>query len=131
MELMRDRMMDPPSLAASRQRAIGWVLLMIVAFWLSTQFGRPWPIKSSSESPSSESVTPRFEVDLNRAPSYELQLLPGVGPTTAREIESRRSQKEFEAMSDLDDVRGLGKARVEQIQNNAFVRPKGPGNSKP
>jgi competence protein ComEA len=56
-------------------------------------------------------------VDLNRATAEELQRLPGVGPATAAAILAHReSNGPFRSVDQLDDVRGIGPAKLEQLR---------------
>ena len=57
-----------------------------------------------------------FRVDINQAEWPELALLPGVGETLARRIvDHRRRHGPFESMADLDDVHGIGPAKLARI----------------
>ena len=55
----------------------------------------------------------RFQVDLNGASVEELMLLPGIGPALARRIvEHRRSSGPFPTLEALDEVQGIGAAKL-------------------
>lgn len=63
-------------------------------------------------------------INVNTAPEYELRLLPGIGPKTARSIiEYRRSHGEFSALDDLQEVKGIGPATVRGIRPHAMCLP--------
>ncbi|PJF35217.1 MAG: hypothetical protein CUN49_11720, partial [Candidatus Thermofonsia Clade 1 bacterium] len=61
------------------------------------------------------SGTPARQIRINTASEQELQQLPGVGPALAREIVAYRQQHgRFRSLSDLDNVKGVGAARLTQ-----------------
>jgi competence protein ComEA len=62
--------------------------------------------------------TPAGAIDLNTATLAQLQELPGVGPATAQAIVEARP---FKAVSDLENVRGLGPARFGAIRDLVTV----------
>jgi competence protein ComEA len=55
---------------------------------------------------------PHGPVDLNAAETEELQTLPGIGPVLAEAIIKGRPYKSF---ADLDRVKGLGKAKIAEL----------------
>jgi len=56
-------------------------------------------------------------IDLNRAPTSELELLPGVGPALAgRIVESREADGPFSSVEDLARVRGIGVKTIDRIR---------------
>ena len=68
-----------------------------------------------------------LRIDLNRADSRELTLLPGVGPVLARRIlENRRRQGHFSSIDDLDRVHGIGKKTIEGLRAICVVENRGP-----
>lgn len=95
-----------------------------------------WPIPQGPEEPaapeSAESEVPPVAsarralqlgrraaptLDLNRATVEELQTLPGVGEVLARRIAERRSVRgPFHSIEELQDVRGIGVKRLEQLR---------------
>jgi competence protein ComEA len=59
--------------------------------------------------------TPGGPVHINTATAQELQRLPGVGPAMAQRIIDYRNQHgPFTSMADLDDVPGIGPAKVKE-----------------
>jgi competence protein ComEA len=58
-----------------------------------------------------------YRVDLNRADRVELLQLPGIGEATAQRIEEHRDRTGgFQSIEDLNDVPGIGPARVEKLK---------------
>jgi competence ComEA-like helix-hairpin-helix protein len=57
-------------------------------------------------------------IDVNSAPDYELALLPGIGPKTARAIVDYiyEHKQYFASLDELTRVRGVGPATVEAIR---------------
>lgn len=61
-------------------------------------------------------------IDLNRAGPTELEVLPGVGPTTAAAIvEHREANGPFARVEDLLAVRGIGDAKLAAIRDLVHV----------
>jgi competence protein ComEA len=57
------------------------------------------------------------KVNLNRAGVDELQMLPGVGPVLAqRVVEWRKAHGRYRTVDDLQEVKGIGKKRLERIR---------------
>jgi competence protein ComEA len=65
----------------------------------------------------SSATTIPAPVDLNSATADQLDILPGVGPSTAQAILSYRSAHgSFASVDDLDQVRGIGPAKLAQLR---------------
>ena len=70
---------------------------------------RPGPASVPAKAPS--------KVDLNRAGVDELTMLPGVGPVLAqRMVEWRKAHGRYRSVDDLQEVKGIGKKRMEQLR---------------
>src|SRR5258706_8773455 len=60
---------------------------------------------------------PAQPVNINTATSEELQLVPGIGPSTAGKIlQMRKSYGAFKNVDDLLAIRGLGPKRLEKMR---------------
>lgn len=55
-------------------------------------------------------------INLNTATQEQLESLPGIGPTYAKEIIRTREQSPFRAIEDVMQVRGIGEKRLEAIR---------------
>lgn len=64
-----------------------------------------------------------FVVDLNHATAEELGRLPGVGPKRAEAILARRKQAPFTRVTQLLEVKGIGKKTLERLRPHLRVVP--------
>jgi len=101
--------------------------------------GRTWDLSTSKRSRASTEVTSQpktkgrhpspthdpqvstasHRIDLNRATEAELMTIPGIGPTSARKVIAGRP---YDSVEDLHKVRGLGAARIAELEPNVLVR---------
>lgn len=66
--------------------------------------------------------TPAAPIDLNTATAEQLDLLPGVGPSTAAAILAYRSEQgRFRSVDELQEVRGIGPAKFEALVDLVVV----------
>jgi len=110
---------------ADQAAVAGLVLVALAATfgWWASQGG--WQGRLI-ELERAEPQTAQFQVDINTAEWVELQELPGIGETLAQRIvESRQQDGPFLDHDDLRRVRGIGRARLEQIR--PYLRPMPPG----
>ncbi|MCB2428442.1 ComEA family DNA-binding protein [Methylophaga pinxianii] len=62
------------------------------------------------------------KININRASADELQLLDGVGPSTANAIVEYREQNgAFASVDDLVNVKGIGEKKVASMAENVTV----------
>lgn len=82
------------------------------------QSDQPVPVQAPIAAPAvSDSVKAASKVNLNRASVDELQTLPGVGPVLAqRMVEWRKAHGRYRSVDDLQEVKGIGKKRMEQLR---------------
>ncbi len=67
---------------------------------------------------------PAKPLDLNMATVEQLQQLPGVGPSTAKEIvKFREKSGPFRRVEDLLAIRGISKRRLEKLRPYVTVMP--------
>lgn len=66
--------------------------------------------------------SPAALVDINRADAAALDALPGIGPTTAEAIIRYRSENgSFRSVDDLQEVPGIGPAKLAQLRDRVRV----------
>lgn len=64
----------------------------------------------------------RWKIDIQRAPACELRLLPGIGPSRAAAIlRARERLGGFRSWKDLDEVEGIGPARLEELRRAPVI----------
>ena len=69
-----------------------------------------------------ESSAPAGPVDINTATADQLDVLPGVGPTTAAAIVAYRDQHgPFQTVDQLGEVRGIGPSKLDAIRGLVAV----------
>jgi competence protein ComEA len=57
------------------------------------------------------------KLDVNRATTRELEIIPGIGPSLARAIVDKRTELgRFERYEDLDQVAGIGPKTMEKLR---------------
>jgi hypothetical protein len=69
-------------------------------------------------------------LDLNRASSLALEVLPSIGPSRADAIVRARSEKRFDSLADLARVPGIGRKTCEGLQGWATVVAAGVDNDR-
>jgi len=70
------------------------------------------------------------QINVNTATSEELQLLPGIGQSTAENIiEFRDANGPFSSLDDLVKVKGIGEAKLGKIRN--FIKLQGSSDFDP
>jgi competence protein ComEA len=65
---------------------------------------------------------PAQPININTADSAQLQLVPGIGPSTAEKIlQMRKSYGTFKSVNDLMAIRGIGPKRLEKMRKYLTV----------
>ena len=65
---------------------------------------------------------PAQPININTADSTQLQLVPGIGPSTAEKIlRMRKSYGAFKSVNDLMAIRGIGPKRLEKMRKYLTV----------
>ncbi|MBK5330852.1 MAG: ComEA family DNA-binding protein [Ilumatobacteraceae bacterium] len=72
--------------------------------------------------PVADATVPAGPVNVNTATADQLDVLPGVGPTTAAAIVAHREQHgPFQTIDQLGDVHGIGPAKLEALRGLVTV----------
>ena len=72
--------------------------------------------------PAAETTAPAGPLNVNSATADQLDVLPGVGPTTAAAIIAHREQHgPFQTVDQLGDVRGIGPAKLDALRGLVTV----------
>jgi competence protein ComEA len=74
--------------------------------------------------PVGPGLTVGVKLDLNRATAEELAVLPGIGPSLAKKIAEERTAQggAFSSWDQVDQVPGIGAAKLEVLQSSAEIR---------
>lgn len=97
-----------------------WVALQVVLAGCSgPQAGRPAASQAAAHPGAYQPVL----LDLNEAATEELARLPGVGPKKAAAIVELRQRKRFVRVTELLQVRGIGRATLARLRAKVTVRP--------
>lgn len=96
--------------------------------WANSRLGLPSKIRevaqvlaqqcSTATGQPTATSAPTQRLNLNTASLFELEQLPGIGPTLAQRIIEARQQKPFQSWSDLDRIPGVGFKVLEQIRDH-------------
>ena len=71
---------------------------------------------------SAKKKPPVHPVNLNSASSAELQLVPGIGPSTADKIlQMRKSYGAYKSVDDLLAIKGIGQKRLDKMRKYLTV----------
>jgi competence ComEA-like helix-hairpin-helix protein len=71
---------------------------------------------------SASKKPPAQPININTADSAQLQLVPGIGPSTAEKIlQMRKSYGAFKSVNDLMAIRGIGPKRLEKMRKYLTV----------
>lgn len=82
------------------------------------------PIPELAEGAAEGSADTSGPVDLNRASAEQLELLPGIGPATAAAIIAHRAENgPFQSVTALDNVSGIGPAKLALLRDLVLVEP--------
>lgn len=61
------------------------------------------------------------KIDINKASKVELMKLKGVGESTARRIIEYRKKRQFTTIADIQNVKGIGPKKFENLREHIFV----------
>ena len=121
------------------RRALVVVLLLTVSFIVGAAVmfvrrGTLWRAAAASpiviENAAPDSLAGPVVVNLNTCRQYELEALPGIGPSIAGQILSFRERHGgFRSVDQLRQVPGIGTKRLSAIREYITVEPVGSGPS--
>lgn len=78
---------------------------------------RPAPVPLAPRPPGARKLQPGDPpVNINTASAEQLQLLPGIGPATARNVVAARAVRPFKSIADLDRVKGIGPKTLDKLR---------------
>ena len=78
---------------------------------------------ASSKSNQYSSIKSTSKVNINKATQTELEMIPGVGPSTALKIiEYREQNGKFHSIEDIKNVSGIGDVKYEQMKEYITVK---------
>lgn len=108
--------MKQPMIEVSRPRVASLFLLLIaILVWHAGRQRVPVP-----DGPPA--VHPGWKVDLRRASSQELELLPGIGPVLANRIITWRVDGGIlDGVEDLDHIQGIGPRTISNLRSLVSV----------
>lgn len=101
-----------PAVDSSRsaQIALGIVLILTLGLLAYRGYGNGFGARPIER--ASTSIT-----DLNQADRAELEQVPGIGPTLAKEIEDHRRKKgPFKSVDELRQVKGVGPVTLDKVR---------------
>ncbi len=82
------------------------------------------PIPELAEGATGGSAETPGPLDLNRASAEQLEQLPGIGPATAAAIIAHRAENgPFQSVTALDNVSGIGPAKLALLRDLVLVEP--------
>ena len=94
-------------------RLVGCIFALVVMFWAM-------PCDSWLSAPQSQGKAAKPQavaIDINKATANDLQKLPGIGPSLAKQIVAYREKHgPFRRVEDLMAIRGIGFKKWKQIR---------------
>ncbi len=105
------------------------VILLTACVWLMILAVNKPVVRSADgvvDTPSILALTEEMKVDINRADSADLQVIPGIGPALAGKIIAERNEGgPFKSADDLERVKGIGPRTIENIREYIVVSQNG------
>ncbi len=78
--------------------------------------------------PEKQQARRALRVDINQAGSSGLERIPGVGPSTARDIIKFRENHTIDSVNELAEITGIGPATVDNIEDRVMIHGSLPDN---
>lgn len=105
------------SSTSNREFAAVVVTAVCIAIVIASVASQFWLGDGAIEIERAEPKQAAFEIDVSDASVAEFCLLPGIGEKLGRRIvDSRDAGAEFESIADLQQVKGIGPAKVAAMQ---------------
>lgn len=97
----------------------------VILYWLQEgelATGREYSVVLKKEKASSKSQSV-LKFNLNEATQFELEKIPGIGPSMAKRIVAyRKENRRFFKKDELKEVKGIGEKRYQQIKKYVDIR---------
>lgn len=78
---------------------------------------------TSSSTRKGNSTQGDIMININTATQTELEMLPGIGPSTALKIlDYRKEHGKFDSVDDIKNVKGIGDAKFENIKDHICIK---------
>lgn len=100
---------------------------LLAAALLASGAAAAEPALPPASAPSSSPARAEAAVDLNRATAAELCTLPGIGPKKAEAILALRARRPFTRVTQLLEVKGIGRRTFERLRSRVTVEPPSQG----
>lgn len=82
------------------------------------------PAAPDAPRPAEPALALGVKLDLNRASEEELRLIPGIGARLAHAlVEARSARGGFKSWDEVDEVPGVGPAKLARLKEAADLRP--------
>lgn len=124
----------PPSRKLAR-RGLPVPLLLLAAFFVAAFFVAGAAVAGEPTEPAAPAAPPATpvssRVDLNSASVEELCTLPGIGPKKAEAIIARRKKHPYTRVTQLLQVKGIGRKTLEKLRPRLTVGGSPAGPEKP
>ena len=101
------------------------VTTIVVVLWIGWSVPQETspPVQTAQPVAAASPAKAESKIDINHANAAELQALPGVGPVLAqRMVEWRKVHGRYRTVEDLQEVKGIGKKRLEQMRSFVTVK---------
>ena len=78
---------------------------------------------SSTSSSNATSSTKNSKININKATQAELEIIPGIGPSTALKIINYRNENgKFKSIEDIKNISGIGNAKYEKLKDYITIK---------
>lgn len=78
---------------------------------------------SSTSSSNATSSTKNSKININKATQAELEIIPGIGPSTALKIINYRNENgKFKSIEDIKNISGIGDSKYEKMKDYITIK---------